>query len=422
MSASSQQVFRAASIERAASPEQLDHLVGITKPMDWVLALVILIVTGTLITWSIVGRIPTRVPAEGILVRSGERVVDAVSATAGRLASVDVVLDERVSKGQPIARVIQRDTEQSLRNARDVLGERELEYTNRSAQIRAELEAKTRNFMKLEEAFDGIVRAADQRIEYLTQEVENGQRLLAKGYTTRRTVEDRRQELLNTQQRRKDAQNEILKLRSQKTDLETQRDREIRDSEDRRSEARRMVNRLEAELGQNTQVLSPIDGQVIEIKVAPGSVLGVGTAVAAIQAGGTALEAVVYIPADKGKSVTPGMEIRLEPSLVKREEFGTLVGTVVRVSEFPMTPQGMLAVLQNDNLVKQFAKEGAPYAAVVRLEPDAEAVSGYRWAVGAGPPIKLTSGTLTKAEITTRKQRPLDLVMPLLKKMTGVSS
>ncbi len=60
------------------------------------------------------------------------------------------------------------------------------------------------------------------------------------------------------------------------------------------------------------------------------------------------------------------------------------------------------------------------YAAIVRLEPDRAAVSGYRWAVGAGPPIQLTSGTLTKAEITTRRQRPLDLVVPVMKRLTGV--
>jgi HlyD family secretion protein len=421
MSVPSQQVFRAAAIERASSPEQLDHLVSITRPADWILALVIFMVLGTVLTWSVVGRIPTRAPAEGILVRSGERIVDAVSATSGRLASVDVAIDDHVTKGQPIARIVQVDIEQNLRSAREVLAEREREHATRASRVQTELEAKARNFAKLEEAFDQVVRAADQRIEYLIQDVENLSRLLAKGYTTRRTVEDRRLELLETQQRRKDAQNEILKLRVQKTDLEVEREREVRASEERRAEAQRLVTRLESELGQHTQILSPIDGQVIEVKVAPGSVLAMGTPVVAIQAGGATLEAIVYIPAAHGKNVTPGMEVRLEPSTVKREEFGTLVGTVMRVSEFPISPQGMLAVLQNDNLVKQFSREGAPYAAIARLEADGQTVSGYRWAVGSGPSVRLTSGTLTKAEITTRKQRPLDLVLPLVKRLTGVS-
>ena len=111
------------------------------------------------------------------------------------------------------------------------------------------------------------------------------------------------------------------------------------------------------------------------------------------------------------------MQVRIEPSTVKREEFGTMVGTVVTISDFPITPQGMAAVLHNDNLVIAFSKDGAPYAATVSLNRIPTPISGYRWAVGMGPPIRLTSGTLTRAEITTRRQRPLDLVVPLFKRL-----
>jgi HlyD family secretion protein len=58
---------------------------------------------------------------------------------------------------------------------------------------------------------------------------------------------------------------------------------------------------------------------------------------------------------------------------------------------------------------------------VVRLQRDEATVSGYRWAVGSGPPIRLTSGTLTKAEITTRQQRPIELVVPIMKRLTGIA-
>ena len=60
------------------------------------------------------------------------------------------------------------------------------------------------------------------------------------------------------QQRKEDAQNEILKLRSQKTDLETQREREIQQSEFALNEARRQMNAIAGMLNQNTHVLSPI--------------------------------------------------------------------------------------------------------------------------------------------------------------------
>jgi HlyD family secretion protein len=421
MSDGKQQIFRAVALERAASPEQLDYLVVITRPFDWIVGLAILLALTAAITWAFVGRIPTRVPGEGILISGGGKVVDAVSAAAGRLASVQVSVGDHVSQGQLIARIVQTDTEQRYRNAVEVHREREREHADLNARIEAELSAKARNFAKLEAAFEQIIRAANQRVEYLTGELKNLESLLAKGITTRRNVEDRRRELTDAQQRREDAQNEILKLRSQKLDLDTQRAKDREDSQFRLNEARRQMEQLAGELGRNTEVLSPIEGRVIEVKVSTGSVLSIGTPVIGIRTENTTLEALVYVPADRGKSVKPGMEVRLEPSTVKREEFGTLVGKVVSISEFPITPQGMLAELRNDSLVTRFSRDGAPYAAVVQLEQDERTSTGYRWAVGTGPQLRLTSGTLTRAEITTRNRHPIDLVVPIFKRFTGIT-
>jgi HlyD family secretion protein len=421
MSDQPSKTFRAVALERATSLEQLDHLVTITRPFDWIMAAVVLLGVGTAVTWGFFGRLPTRAQAEGIFVSSEGRVVDAVSGAAGRLASIEVAVGDRVTKGQVIAKVSQTEVEQRYRDAIEVRRERDSEHEALKAKTAAELELKTQNFAKLEEAFVQIIMATDQRIAYLTSDLANLEGLLAKGYTTRRNVEDRRRELQDAQQRKEDTKNEILKLKAQKTDLETQRQREIEQSQYRVNEARRTVEKLASDLGRDTSVSSPIEGRVLEIKVSPGSVLNVGTQVLEVETEGSALDAIIYVPADKGKSVKLGMEVRLEPRTVKREEFGTMVGTVQSISDFPMTPQGMSAVLHNDSLVTQFSKNGAPYAATVRLRRDDSTVSGYRWAVGKGPAVRLTSGTLTKAEITTRERRPVELIIPMFKRLTGIS-
>src|SRR6185437_14321838 len=372
------------------------------------------------VAWGFFGRLPTRAQAEGILVSSGGRVVDAVSGAAGRLASIDVSVGDRVTQGQVIARVSQTEVEQRYHDAVEVHRERESEHETLKTKVAAELAVKAQNFAKLEEAFNQVIKATDQRVTYLATDVSNLEGLLAKGYTTRHNLEDRRRELTDAQQRKEDAQNEILKLNEQKTDLETQRQRDIEQSQFRLNEARRQMDQLAAELGRDTKVLSPIEGRVLEIKVSTGSVLNVGTPVVVVESEGATLDAVLYVAADRGKGVKPGMEVRLEPSTVKREEFGTMVGTVQSISEFPITPQGMAAVLHNDSLVTRFSKDGAPYAASVRLKRDETTVSGYRWAVGKGPALRLTSGTLTRAEITTRERRPVELIVPMLKRLTGI--
>jgi HlyD family secretion protein len=420
MSRASERIFRAAAIERLSSPEQLDQLVRITRPLDWVAILAIGLALTVVVVWSLVGSIATRAPGEGILIIGGGKVVDAVSAAAGRLASTDVSVGDHVSQGQIIARIVQTDTEHRHSNAVQVYREREREHADLNARIDAELSAKAKNFAKLEAAFEQIIQVTNNRVEYLATEVKNLEGLLAKGITTRRTVEDRRRELTDAQQRREDAQNEILKLRAQKLDLETQRAKDREDSQFRLNDARRQMEQLAGELERNSRVVSPIDGRVIETKVSTGSVLAVGTPVVQIETEGLTLSAVVYVSGDRGKDVRPGMEVRIEPTTVRREEYGTLIGTVRSISDFPMTPQGMSAVLHNDTLVSRFSRDGAPYAAIAELRRDDTTPTGYRWSAGSGPPTHLTTGTLIRAEITTRERRPIDLVLPNLKRITGL--
>jgi HlyD family secretion protein len=420
VTATPQRTFRAAALDRAASPEQFDHLVVITKPSDWIWAAAICLLLVAAIVWGVVGRIPTRVSGEGILISNGDRVVDAVSAAAGRLASVSVTVGDHVVKGQPIAHIVQTDIEQKHSEAVAVLGEKQRDYAVLAARVQSELVVKSQNFAKLEDALNQVIKATTQRVQFLTVDVKNLEDLLAKGYTTRKNLSDRREELTSAQQRLDDTRNQILRLRADQTDLETQRDRELRQSQFSLSEAERQVSATEESLSQNTQVISPIEGRVVEVKISTGSVLAVGTAVAEIESEGNKLEAVIYIPPDQGKRIKPGMQVQLEPSTVKREEFGMMLGTVETVSDFPMTPQGMTAVLHNETLVTRFSHDGAPYAAKVVLEQDPSTTTGYRWAVGNGPSLRLTSGTLTRAEITTRHQRPLDLVIPLIRHLTGI--
>src|SRR3546814_10105534 len=67
------------------------------------------------------------------------------------------------------------------------------------------------------------------------------------------------------------------------------------------------------------------------------------------------LELLLYIPPQHGKKVQAGTPLQISPSTAKREEFGTLIGTVKSISAFPVTLDGMRAALQNDELARTFS-------------------------------------------------------------------
>lgn len=418
MKRGTERIFREAAIERLSNPEQLDHVVGVTRPFDWMAAATLALGLAVLLAWSVLGRIPTRVSGDGILLSSGGRLVDAVSAVSGKLASLDVGIGDGVRRDQVIARVVQTETEQRLQQARDVLREREREHVELTGAISREIDAKLANYAAQEAGLANVIAAAERRTAYLTDEVAKLEPAAASGTVTRRYLEDRRVELNNARERITDAKGDILKLNAQRLDLQSQRDRDRLQSEFKINDAKRTVEQLAADLERGSRIVSPADGRVVEIT--SGAVLAMGTPVVEIEIAGQLLEATVYMPPDRGKNIRPGMEVRVEPTSVKREEYGSIVGNVVTVSDFPVTPQGMLADLHNDALVKRFSQDGAPYAAKVTLERDPSTVSGYRWTSGKGPPLRLSSGTLTRAEVTTREQPPIDLVIPLMKRLSGI--
>jgi HlyD family secretion protein len=420
MPAQSEKIFRKAALDRLSSPDQLDQLIDVTRPADWIAALVIGLALVGAMTWGVVGRIPTRVAGEGILISDAGRVVDAVSAVAGRLASVEVSVGDRVVQGQLIAQIAQTDTEQRYRNATEAFHEREHEHAELLSAIERELENKTANLVAQRSALEQLIATAEQRVAYLTETVAGLEGLNVKGFVTRRELEDRRADLHATRQRITESRTEILRIEGQKRDSESQRELDRLASQFKVNEARRQMEQLAGTLERDSRLTSPIDGHVIEIKVSSGGVLAAGTPVVAIETEGTSLQAIIYVPADRGKNVQPEMEVRIEPSTIKREEFGTMIGKVSTVSDFPVTPEGMAAVLHNEALVRRFSPEGAPYSVLVQLERDRAAVSGYRWSSGTGPPIRLTTGTIARAEITTREQPPIDLVVPIMRRVSGI--
>jgi biotin carboxyl carrier protein len=181
----------------------------------------------------------------------------------------------------------------------------------------------------------------------------------------------------------------------------------------------RLIASLEYDLDANSKVLSPMNGRVLEITAQEGELIEKGARLLTLERTEDAakdIEAIIYIDPNEGKKVVPGMKIFISPSSVKRGESGSIFGKVTEVSEFPASPQGMMRSLQNEKLVQSLSSEGAPFEIHADLISDSTTASGYRWSSGKGPPMKLQSGTLCTGSIIIEEQRPVNLVIPWLKK------
>jgi HlyD family secretion protein len=179
---------------------------------------------------------------------------------------------------------------------------------------------------------------------------------------------------------------------------------------------------------------------VVDVRVARGNLVATGTGLLSLEQPERSLGAVLYLPPIEGTKIQPGMEVRLSPASVKREEHGLLLGRVSAVSAFPATTSGMRRVLGSDELAKGFSAGAPPIEVQVELVRNPTTISGYEWtstlstlasfvvglapeplmallpgwATPQGPPITLASGTVSTAEIVTEQQAPIYLVLAKL--------
>ena len=419
MAARSDRVFRQVALDRLASPEQLDQLITLTSPIGWAALVAIAVLLSTIVVWGIFGEVPTRVQGAGILVARGGQVFDAMAPTTGTLASV-VSIGTTLNKGDVVATLDDAQAEQDLEHAKNALHEQEDQLRQLADRFDREIDARRKVDAQQRDNLGEIIRSAEQRRTFYEAELQSDKSVATKGFITQRFMQETRQQMEAAEQDSRRARNDLLRIDAEELDQTGRRDEEVWHQQEAVNAARRTVEELQIRLDRDTRIISPIAGHVTEVKASVGTVVAPGRAVVSIATAGEELELMLFIPPEQGKKVAPGMEVRIEPATIKKEEFGTLVGHVLDISEFPISPEGMLAVLGNPELVKLFSAQGAPYTAHVGLTPDAASPSGYAWSAGKGPPLTLSAGTTADAEVTVRLQAPITLVLPLLREKTGI--
>ena len=113
------QIFRKSALDKLSSPEQLDKMIVIINPSFWIAALGGALIILVALIWSIFGRLPEKVEANGIFMDEGG-IRTVVAENSGIVSEVLVSEGEQVSIGQEIARLGSEEARKQL----DILLER----------------------------------------------------------------------------------------------------------------------------------------------------------------------------------------------------------------------------------------------------------------------------------------------------------
>jgi HlyD family secretion protein len=413
-------VFRKAALDRLASPEQLDELIPVVDARGWVAALGISVLTAAVIAWGFLGSIPTEVLARGILVTQGGRVVSALSPSSGVVASLTVKPGDVVQRGQAVATIHQPQAELHLANARQVEAEQAVAVETRGASLQREAQALEANATQRKRAQDQVIEQASQRIGRLRRQLEIREQMHPRNLELEERVEQVQADLARAQQDVSDAQARMVEIDTVLLHSRLEGERELAGLRAGLADAKRATAQASAALDAARDVLAPATGKVTELAVSEGQMVTANGPVLNVETEGRRLQALVYVPTEHGKQIYPGMTARVALSTVNKREWGALNGRVASISDFPATPQGMAAVLGNPQLVQNFGGGSAPYNARIDLQ-QADTPSGYAWSSGTGPTLDLSSGTTLSANIEVREEQPVNLILPSLRRATGVT-
>ena len=416
-------LFRKASLERLSSPEQLDMVMEVTPPRAWLalgsVGALLVVVT----VWSVLGSIPEKVTAQGILLRRGG-VADVHAPASGQVAEIAVVEGREVKAGELLVRIAQPDLVTRLQDAQAVVLDYERQDGETAETSARDLRLRSETLRLQRAKLDDSLRFMAEREKSLEEQLRISEEFQKLGLVPRTSVLQARDAFFGAQDSLRAARADLQQLDVKALSLRTETRDALEKSRQRLDEARRTLAGVRKQLDLATAVRAPAAGRVIEVKVNAGSMVAAGVPLVSLQqvaeGAGEALEALIYVPASSGKNVAVGQEAQISPTTAKREEFGFLIGKVRHVSEFPAPRAGMLRVLPNATLVSSMSSDGSPFAAYADLVPSAASASGYKWSSSKGEPIRLGSGTMITATVVVRERRPISMVIPLLRELTGI--
>ena len=403
--------------EHVSSPEQLDQAITVINHHGWISLVALGVLLVAAIIWGIFGRIPEKVNGSGLLINSSE-LMSVTYNYGGTIRNVFLSNGQDVHKGQVIARIEREDLLENIQIATQRLSNLQQTYDTTTPLINRQADMTDDMLAKSESDFRSQIENVSRQIETAKRKEKNMKELFDDGLITEMEYLEAHKEVLSMEMQKQSAEQQLLNAGVNRVRTSTESKQEKMNLQHQIAEAKKQLEIERKNYQIATKIVSPVSGKIYEISVARGSYVPPGSTVAIVEPissdGGT-LQAVMYFPVKDGKRIKRGMNIAVIPSTIKQEEYGYIQGIVTSVSDFPVSPQYLQTVMQNPALAQGFAAD-PPIEVRISMVTDPTTETGFHWSSSRGPNDTLTPGIPTTGFVIVRSQRPIEMIVPLIKK------
>jgi HlyD family secretion protein len=404
--------------EHVSSPEQLDQAITVINHHGWISLLALGVLLVAAIIWGIFGRIPEKVSGAGLLINSSE-LMSVTYNYGGTIRNVFLSNGQEVHKGQVIARIEREDLLESIQIATQRLNNLQQTYDTTTPLINRQANMTDDMLAKSESDFRSQIEVFSNQIETAKSKEKSMKALFEDGLITEVEYLESHRLVLSLEIQKQEVEQQLLNAGVNRVRTSTESKQEKMNLQHQIAEAKKQLEIARKNYQIATKIVSPVSGKIYEISVVRGSYVAPGSTVAIVEpfsSDGDTLRAVMYFPVKDGKRIKRGMNIAVIPSTVKQEEYGFIQGIVTGVSDFPVSPQYLQAVMQNPVLAQSFLADSSPIEVKISMVTDPTTETGFHWSSSRGPNDILTPGITTTGFVIVRAQRPIEMIVPLIKK------
>ena len=404
--------------EHVSSPEQLDQTITVINHHGWVSLVALGVLLVAAIIWGIFGRIPEKVNGAGLLINSSD-LMSVTYSYGGTIKNVFLESGMEVQKGQIIARIEREDLLESIQVANLKLEILQQTYDTSTPLITRQADMTDEMLAKSEKDFQTQIVNVTNQLETAKRKEKTMKELFDDGLITEMEYLETRKEVLSMEMQKQSAEQQLLNAGVNRVKTSSDLKQEKMNLQHQIDEAKKQLEIAQRNYQIATKIVSPVAGKIYEVSVARGSYVAPGSTVAIVEpylTDGETLRAVMYFPVKDGKRVKRGMNIAVIPTTTKQEEYGFIQGIVTSVSDFPLSPQYLQTVMQNPVLAQSFTAESSPIEVRISMVPDPTTETGFKWSSSRGPNDTLTPGISTTGFVIVRSQRPIEMIVPLIKK------
>lgn len=393
----------------ASKMDQIAHQTVPQRAWTWLIILIIIVIG--LFVWSVMGTVKVNIEGKGIILNKGG-IFTIETPVRGIVESLFVKAGDRVKEGDVVAKIFDAQKEMLLKTNLIKVDHLKAEFNRLLHEVDEERDASHYALKTQLKALQFDVKVLNEKLEFLDKEYHKKLSLFQENLMILNVVQEAERQISQVKISLEEKKGEISDVQSRLK--QSYRTEELKTRELDLIKAEDEVRVIEATLQQNL-IRSEFDGKILEVLAHPGEVMVEGMPLYHVEliSSDNAMLFYGYFPNHLGKHIHKGCMMRMNPSNINQNEYGSILSRVKEVSEYAISEKAILNHIHNSDLARFLSNEQAVTQVIAEPIHNPKDPNLWTWTSRKGPAIQFLPGTVGTVDVTIERIHPIYYLFPL---------